>query len=224
MLTSAGCGHASAKAGGEVPASTDPLLSVGAEELYRDGERMAQAGDPLRAEQYLNAAIQRGYPAQRALPLLLRVCIASSRLGVALQYATPYLQLHPEDYRLRYLVAAVQIGLGRASEARMELMRVVRDAPDFAEAHYLLGVLLRDHLNDSEGAAQAFTTHQRLKPDGLHGAEVSAWLREHGAQAATQPAAASAAALTGPTAPSDPALSADPSGLPSGPVPAEPAP
>ena len=205
-------------------ASTDPLMNVKAEDLFRDGERMAQAGDALRAEQYLNAAMQRGYPAQRAMPLLLRVCIASSRLGVALQYAAPYLQLHPEDYRLRYLVAAVQLGLGRASEARMELTRVVRDAPDFAEAHYLLGVVLRDHLNDPEAAEQAFTTHQQLKPDGVHGAEVAAWLRERDAGRATPPAAAPEVTHPAEVAPADDRLSADPSRLPSGTVPAEAAP
>jgi tetratricopeptide (TPR) repeat protein len=175
--------------GGKSSLATDPLERVQPDELYQQGERLALQGDPIRAEQYLSTAIQRGYPAGRALPLLLRVCLVSSRLGAALQYAAPYLRLHPDDYHLRYLVAAVQLGLDRPNVARSELERVLLQAPDYAEAHYLLAIVLRDHLNDTAGAAAEFAQHQRLSPGSLHGAEVSAWLREHDKQSAANQAA-----------------------------------
>jgi tetratricopeptide (TPR) repeat protein len=168
--------------------AADPLDRVQPEQLYREGERLALQGDPIRAEQYLSTAIQRGYPAGLAMPLLLRVCVVSSRLGAALKYATPYLRLHPDDYHLRYLVAAVQLGLGRPNEARTELERVLLRAPDHADAHYLLGVVLRDHLGDTGGAVEQFALHQKYAPQGLHGAEVAAWLHEHATRTAANAA------------------------------------
>jgi tetratricopeptide (TPR) repeat protein len=183
LLTICACAETTANSGGahvvSHVVSTDPLERIQPGELFRQGEALAREGDPIRAEQYLSTAVQRGFSARRALPLLLRVCIASSRLGAALQYATPYLKLHPDDYHLRYLVAAVQLGLGRPAEARQELLRVLRDAPDYADARYLLGVILRDHSGDADAAAEQFAAHQRLNARGLHGAEVAAWLREH---------------------------------------------
>lgn len=156
----------------------DPLANVEAAQLFHDGEALAARGDLVRAEQYLAAAIRHGYPQERVLPVLLRVCLSSSRLGAALQHATPYLRLHPSDYRLRWVVASVLIGLGRYDQARVELLRVLTNAPEHAEAHYLLGLLLRDHYNDDDAAAPHFEAHLRLAADGLHGAEVAAWLRE----------------------------------------------
>jgi tetratricopeptide (TPR) repeat protein len=158
--------------------SSDPLAKIEGEQLFRDGEALAARGDLVRAEQYLAAAIRRGYPEQRALPLLMRVCVASSRLGSALQHAAPYLRLHPEDHQLRYLVASVLIGLQRYDEARLELLRVIDGAPEHAGAHYALGVLLRDQYDDEEAARQSLARHHELAPHGLHGAEVAAWLRE----------------------------------------------
>ena len=173
-----GCATGNAGSANVAGQTADPLERVTPEDLFQQGERLARAGDPIRAEQYVTSAIARGFPQAKALPLLLRVCIASSRLSAALQYATPYLKLHPSDYHLRYLVAAVQLGLGRPSEAEVELRRVLRDSPEYADAHYLLGAILRDR-RDHRGAAQAFAAYQRLQPRGLHAAEVEAWLREY---------------------------------------------
>src|SRR5262245_4822541 len=86
-----GCASATAAAGGGADQSVDPLARVSAIQLYEQGERLAHNGDPIRAEQYVSSAVQRGYPQRKALPLLLRLCVATSRLGAALQYATPYL-------------------------------------------------------------------------------------------------------------------------------------
>jgi tetratricopeptide (TPR) repeat protein len=210
LLTICACAETTANTGGEHvvgQVATDPLERIQPAELFRQGEELARGGDPIRAEQYLSTAVQRGFPARQALPLLLRVCIASSRLGAALQYATPYLKLHPDDYHLRYLVAAVQLGLGRPAEARQELIRVLRDAPDYADARYLLGVILRDNSGDSDGAAEQFAAHQRLNAQGLHGAEVAAWLREHSRVDSESTAApaneAESRAHTSPSAPTE---------------------
>jgi tetratricopeptide (TPR) repeat protein len=179
-LLALGAGCAGSTAGHETVAA-DPLAKIKAEHLFRDGETLAARGDLIRAEQYLAAAIRNGYPAELALPTLLRVCIASSRLGAALQHATPELRLHPDNHQLRFVVASVLVGLGRHDEAQRELERVLAGKPDHAAAHYLLGLLMRDHYRDEGRAALHFEEHQRLARHSLHGAEVAAWLseREH---------------------------------------------
>lgn len=176
-LLTVGAGCAGSTAGRET-VSADPLAKIEAEHLFRDGQTLAARGDLIRAEQYLAAAIRNGYPAERALPTLMRVCIASSRLGAALQHASPQLQLHPEDHQLRFLVASVLVGLGRHDEAQRELERVITGKPDHAEAHYMLGLLLRDHYGDEDRAAAHFEQHQEHAQHSLHGAEVAAWLSE----------------------------------------------
>ena len=167
------------ESGGTAANAADPLAQISAEQLFTQGVALAESGDVLRAEEYLSAAMERGYPQAQVLPVLLRVCLAASRLGAALSYAKPYLQLHPDDYQLRYLVAAVQFGLGRPGEAQRELERVLKQQPDFAQAHYMLAVILRDHVDDLDGATAHFRRHQALDPSGVHGAEVAAWLAEH---------------------------------------------
>jgi tetratricopeptide (TPR) repeat protein len=175
----------------------DPIADVPVDQLYARGELMARSGDLLGAEEYLSAALQRGYPPAQALPLLLKVCLAASRLSAALNYAQPYLQLHPADYHLRYLVAAVQLGMARPREAASELRRVLAQQPNFAPAHYLMGVILRDYDKDISAATQHFQRHQALDPHGLHGAEVAAWLEENAMRRAAQVGAvAPAAALS----------------------------
>lgn len=189
VLALGACATASVTNGGSggKSAGGDPLAEISPEQLYAQGELLAHHGEALRAEEYLSAALQRGYPADKVLPLLLKVCLAASRLGAALNYAQPYLQLHPDDHHLRYLVAAIQFGQSRPDEAARELRRVLQQQPDFAQAHYLLAVILRDHSHDLAAATEHFRRHQQLDPRGLHGAEVAAWLDEHARQAASVP-------------------------------------
>lgn len=167
------CAEAPAKPEGS---PGDPLKTVPAAELYRRGIALGEAGDLIRAEQYLAAAIDRGYPAEQALPPLMRVCLASSRLRAALGHAEPYLAQHPDAWSLRYLVASIQLGIGNVDDARVSLERVIVDAPEQPDAYYLLGVLLRDDVGDRTGAAQRFERYIQLAPKGEHASEARAAL------------------------------------------------
>ncbi|HEU5058942.1 MAG TPA: tetratricopeptide repeat protein [Kofleriaceae bacterium] len=169
----AGCAGATPKPAGD---PGDPLKKVPPEELFRRGIALGNAGDLIRAEQYLAAAIDRGYPAEKALPPLLRVCLASSRLRAALGHAEPYLAEHPEAWSLRYLVASIHLGIGNMEEARASLERVIADAPDQPDAYFLLGVVLRDGVGDRPGAARRFERYLELAPKGQHVSEARAAL------------------------------------------------
>lgn len=170
----AACGEAPGKPTTSTPG--DAIRNVPAAELYRRGIALGHAGDLIRAEQYLAAAIDRGYPAEEALPPLLRVCVASSRLRAALGHAEPYLQRHPEAWSLRYLVASIHLGIGNVEEARSSLERVISDAPDQPDAYFLLGVVLRDGVGDRPAAARRFERYLELAPNGAHVSEAKAAL------------------------------------------------
>ncbi len=172
VLTLTACGAAQE---GSPTTADDPLDSISGEELFRRGEILTQAGDFVRAEQYYAAAIRRGFPEERALPSLLRACVEGERLVAALSYAEPFLERHPTRWSLRLLVASIHMGLEHHAVAHDHLERVLRDAPEEPpEAHYFLGVLYRDRLDDRDAAARHFERYLALAPGGPHTEEARA--------------------------------------------------
>ncbi|MGZ3456566.1 MAG: tetratricopeptide repeat protein [Polyangiales bacterium] len=139
--------------------------------LLARGKAFHSVGDFTRAEQYYAAAIQQGAPEKEVLPLLLRVCIQATRYQVAIDYALPVLQKHPDDWRLRLLVASLYTAVGQPARARDHYERVVQQQPDDATARYGLAVLLRDEFHDRVGADKHFREYLRLAPEGPHAEE-----------------------------------------------------
>ncbi len=166
----AGCGAAAVEAPAGAP-PTDPVAEVGAQRLFETGLAAAAQGDYVRAEQYLAAAGARGYAETEVIGPLVRVCVASSRLRQALVYAQPYLRRHPDDWRLRFVVAAALLALERIDESRSEYERVVSSAPDAPEPWFALGTLLREHLHDDAAARPRFERYLALAPEGPHADE-----------------------------------------------------
>ncbi len=150
----------------------DPIADVAGQDLYERGIRLARQGDLLRGEQYIEAALERGFPRDRALPALLRICIAGSRYNDALRHAEPYLRQHPDRYQLRTLVASIHLGLGNVEEAQEHLEAVVAGAPNEAPAYYLIGMLHREEHGDPITADPYLRRYLELAPHGVHAAEV----------------------------------------------------
>src|SRR5438046_1877782 len=67
--------------------TTPPPEPLSAEALYQRGLEARAVGDNTRAEQYLAAALERGYPAKEGFPALLGLCLAADRFDTALHYA-----------------------------------------------------------------------------------------------------------------------------------------
>lgn len=160
--------------------ATRPGSSAGARGqeawFFRQGLAAAERGDGVRAEQYLAMAREHGYPAERVLPALLKVCLASSRLRAALDYAEPYLRQHPDQDALRFLVANIHVGLGQHEDALAELDRLTTRNPRFNEAYFLRAALLFDH--DAAAAIAALRSYLELAPQGVHAAEARSRLSE----------------------------------------------
>lgn len=155
----------------------DPIADVEGRQLYETGIRLARTGDLLRAEQYVLGAMERGYPAERALPSLLKICVAASRLNAALRYAEPHLRDNPNDHRLRTLVASIHLGLGNVLDAEEHLNEVIELAPGDAPAYYLLGMLHREEHQDPVASEEYLRRYLELAPNGVHAAEVRNMLR-----------------------------------------------
>lgn len=171
VLALAGAAGCASSASGPPP--NDALDTVEAAQLFHFGNQLAASGDSIRAEQYLAAAMTRGYPEAEVIPRLMEVCVQASRLSAALSYAEPYLDRHEDEWPLRMLVATLQMSLQQASTAHTNLERVIEQVPDEPEPHYLMGVLLRDWgpevAASAEGTSNAhFTRYIELAPDGRH--------------------------------------------------------
>ncbi len=147
-----------------------------AKRLFQQGSDAARNGDTLRAEQYLSLALDAGFDQRKILPLMLQVCLQSSRLRSALDHAEPYLLQHPEDRALRYLVATIHLSLGQIEEARLNLEELLRTDTRDADAHYLLGIL-EMRLAPSD-AADHLQMYLSLTPAGRRSAEVKSRLIE----------------------------------------------
>lgn len=137
------------------------------QKLLERGKLFASIGDLTRAEQYMASALERGADPRAALPLLLRVCVEARRYRAAITHAEGELLKHPQDMRLRFLVANLYAGIDETKRAREHLEVVIAALPNDAEAHYVLAVLLRDS-NDLEGADRHFREYLRLDPRGSH--------------------------------------------------------
>jgi hypothetical protein len=173
LFCAAGC-----SSGTPAPA-TPPQASTEADdghELFQKGRQAASAGDSVRAEQYLALALDKGYQPRKTLTLLLKVCLSSSRLRAALDYARPYLLQHPDDEALRYLVANLHVGLQQRDEARTELRLLLHGNDQNADAHYLLGILSTD--TDAETARRHFLAYLDAEPNGDRAQEVRSRLSE----------------------------------------------
>jgi tetratricopeptide (TPR) repeat protein len=150
--------------------------------LAHEGKAHLAQGDWVRAEQYLQLAIESGYPHADAIGPLLAACIASMRLRSALGHIEPYLRKHPGDARVRYVAAALHAAVDQPARALEEIDRVLRGAPEALDALYLRGVLMRDAFRDHASAARSFEAYLARAPHGEHSPELRAFLAEDAAE------------------------------------------
>jgi tetratricopeptide (TPR) repeat protein len=148
------------------------------DKLVARGRAFASVGDLTRAEQYLSAALDVGGDPATILPQLLAVCVEDNSYRVAIAYAAPWLERHPGDRKLRFVVAALRSNVGDAVGARADLEQLVDQAPDDPRVHFAYAVLLRDQLKNFAEADGHFRAYLRLDPNGPHAEEArSALLR-----------------------------------------------
>ena len=136
-------------------------------DLTVQGKQLADAGDYVRAEQYLAGALEAGGEVDQVLPVLLRVCVASERYEAALAYAERYEPQARNSPELMLVIAALQLSVGQVEAARRSLEGVLAQA-DNAQAHYMLGDLYYHNLQDFGAADKHFRQYLALAPRGAH--------------------------------------------------------
>jgi tetratricopeptide (TPR) repeat protein len=112
-------------------------------ELLARGDASAAIGDMIRAEQYFVSALKAGGDERKLVRRLLVVCAADQRYPAAAEYAERYLHRYPTDVDLRFAAASIQMAIGDTRRARELLDSVLRERPDWAEAHYALSSMMR---------------------------------------------------------------------------------
>jgi tetratricopeptide (TPR) repeat protein len=147
-------------------------------EALRKAQAFASVGDLTRAEQYLRLAISGGADEREVTPLLVQVCVRDQRYLDAVQHVEGYLRHHPDDYRLRFVLASLEAAVGNHQRAHDEYEKVLTKEANNAEVHYALAVMLRDNLASFAQADQHFRAYLRLRPSGGHAEEARAALLE----------------------------------------------
>ncbi|MGC4093342.1 MAG: tetratricopeptide repeat protein [Polyangiaceae bacterium] len=146
--------------------------------LLSRAHAFASIADYTRAEQYLRLALEAGAAAAEVTPLLIEVCVRDQRYLDAVQHAEAYLRRHPDDARLRFVLASLEAAVGNSQRARTEYERVLAHDADNADVHYALAVVLRDNFENLAQADRHFREYLRLRPSGSHAEEARAALLE----------------------------------------------
>ncbi len=135
------------------------------EASFAQAERAEANGDLMRAEEYYVRAERSGVDPERTLPRVVSVLVSSERLGEALARCQNHLESDPDDVRVRYLSALIELALEHTHEAAMDLRIVIAEKPAVAPPYLLLGRLYRDRLGDVKTARDMFRRYLALAPD-----------------------------------------------------------
>lgn len=102
------------------------------------GLALMSTGDQAGAQKAFQQAIKNdpnSFESNLQMGVLLR---EDQDYGTALQYLRHALDVRPGDLGVRYQIAATELSLGQVARARSDLEAIVREAPNFTEAHVSL--------------------------------------------------------------------------------------
>lgn len=148
------------------------------DQLLAIAEVAERGGDHLRAQQYLQTALNIGVDPERVLPQLLHLYIADGQYRLAIDMLQHQLRTHPQQSRLRLLLADLYAATQLTAAAVDEYERVLTAAPDSARAHYALATLLHDAGYERARADQHFRAYLASAPTGPHADEARSLLLE----------------------------------------------
>ncbi len=147
------------------PPPVDPISKVSASELRARGLSFARRGDLTRAQQYLSAAQEKGFDETIIVPEIVKVCVAASRLRAALAFAEPYLERHPEDAGMNYVVGTIHLALGNLQRASTHLNGALQPSLIMIDAAYSLALMASEE-NRPQEARRHLEHYLRVQPEG----------------------------------------------------------
>lgn len=156
------------------PRATDQAERLSVAQLIEVADALAQTGDTVRAQQYLQQALREGAPEHVVVPRLLRAYVADSQYRLAIEQAENYLRRHPGEVAVRVFVASLYSALGAHVRAEQEFRKVLAQAPDDAQTHFALASTLRAAGRDAAQADHHYRAYLALEPEGPHAEEARA--------------------------------------------------
>ena len=165
LLCAAAC--MSQRQGPAGPPPADPISSVPAGELRAKGLAYARRGDLTRAQQYLSAAQLKGFDETVVVPEIVKICVAASRLRAALLFAEPYLERHPQDAGMNYVVGTIHLALGNLRRASSHLNGALRPSAIMIDAAFSLALLAQDQ-GQPQAARRHLEHYLEVQPQGRY--------------------------------------------------------
>ena len=115
------------------------------------GLTLLQTGDQAGAKREFQVELQgdpQSFDANLRMGILLR---QDEDNDAALAYFRHALEVRPGDFGARYQIAALELAKGDLDNARRDLQSIVKDAPNFTEAHVSLATVYFREKNKPEG-------------------------------------------------------------------------
>ena len=141
---------------------------------------MAETGQGRKAAELLLRLVSLESDNTVASFNLALVRVRLKQFDLAEQQLNQILKVRPKDTSARNLLGLAQRGQGRYQEAARNFERAIADDPARPGAHYNLGALCADKLNDRTCAVRAFRRFLELEPMSPRAAKVRRWLQAHG--------------------------------------------
>lgn len=146
--------------------SPSPLENVDARTLYQRGLASARAGDAVRSEQYLSAALRAGHPAEEVIPALIGVCLRGGRIRAAAAVAEDGLRYEPDNWALRHLAASLRLAVGDRELAEQQLERLIERHSRVPQPYLsLIRLKLSKQPRETEQAAELLERLAALETD-----------------------------------------------------------
>lgn len=163
------------------PPPSDPISRVQASELRAQGLSFARRGDLVRAQQYLSAAMAKGFDERIVVPEIVKVCIAASRLRAALAFAEPYVLNHPEDAGMQYVVGTIHMVLGNLQAASDHLGGALQANRLMKDALFSIALIASERGN-TRAARKNLEEYLLARPRGRHAIRAKRMLARMGAE------------------------------------------
>ena len=143
-------------------------LALALEKTGRRAEAVEQYRETLRLR-----------PAYTAAALNLGAALyAEKRYAEAIDVYREALARDARSEATRNNLAEAYRAAGARDQARREFERLLKDNPDYAPAHYGLGVLLDDERGDRQRAAEHYRRYLALAPQAADAQQVRQWLQQ----------------------------------------------
>jgi len=115
------------------------------------GLALLGTGDQPRAQKAFQQELEinpNNFEANLRLGYLLR---QDQDYSASMPYLTRALEVRPGDFGARFQIASIEMALGQANKAEADLESIVREAPNFTEAHVTLATLYYRQKRKTDG-------------------------------------------------------------------------